>query len=140
MRDRERTVVTLLVLLMLTVWLGFLLHRSTRFAGSLAGGVLGVSGTILMLVPLAAYCLVKRVQAIKRFVTGWAALQVSLTPTDKAIIERKPTDSVEAYDLFLKGRSRYFLYTEEHLHAAAEFLARAIEIDPKFADAYGYLS
>ncbi len=79
MRDREWTLVTLLVLLMLTVWLGFLLHRSPRFAGSLSGGVLGVSGTILMFVPLAAYSVVKRVQIIKRRVTGWMSMRTLLT-------------------------------------------------------------
>ena len=79
MRDREWTIVTLLVLLMLTVWLGFLLHRSPRFAGGLPGGVLGVSGAILMLVPLAAYSIVKRVQIIKRRVTGWMSMRTLLT-------------------------------------------------------------
>ncbi len=79
MRDRDSTVATFLVLLMLTVWLGFLLHRSPRFAGSLFGGVLGVSGTILMLVPLAAYSVVKRVRIIKRRVTGWMSMRTLLT-------------------------------------------------------------
>ena len=78
MRDREGTIVALLVLLMLTVWLGFLLHRSPRFAGSLPGGILGVSGTILMLVPLGAYIIVKRVQIIKRRVTGWISMRTLL--------------------------------------------------------------
>jgi hypothetical protein len=64
---------------MLTVWLGFLLHRSPRFAGSLSGGILGVIGTILMLVPLAAYMIVKRVQIIKRRVTGWISMRTLLT-------------------------------------------------------------
>ncbi len=79
MRDRDRTIVTLLVLLMLTVWLGFLLHRSPRFAGSPWGGVLGVSGAILMIVPLAAYGVVKRVQVIKRRITGWMPMRTLLT-------------------------------------------------------------
>ena len=78
MRDPDFTVVTLVVLLMLTVWLGFLLRRSPRFAGSLSGGVLGVSGTILMLVPLAAYSVVKRVRIIKRRVTGWMPMRTLL--------------------------------------------------------------
>ncbi len=39
-----------------------------------------------------------------------SALRVSLTPTDKALTERKPTDSVEAYDLFL-GDERTFTAT-----------------------------
>jgi hypothetical protein len=64
---------------MLTVWLGFLLHRSPRFAGSLSGGVLGVSGTILMLAPLAAYSVVKRVHIIKRRVTRWMSMRTLLT-------------------------------------------------------------
>ncbi len=78
MRDRERTVVAALVVLMLTVWLGFLLHRSPRFAGSLWGGVLGVSGAILMLVPL-FYVGVKHVPIIKRRVTGWMSMRTLLT-------------------------------------------------------------
>jgi hypothetical protein len=78
MRDREWTLVTLLVLLMLTVWLGFLLHSSPRFAGSLFGGVLGVTGTFLMFVPLVTYMVVKRVQVIKRRVTGWMSMRTLL--------------------------------------------------------------
>jgi adenylate cyclase len=69
-----------------------------------------------------------------------AALQVSLTPTDKVFAERKPTDSFEAYDLFLKGRSNFYHFTPEHLLEAIMCLEEAIEIDPKFGDAYGYLS
>ena len=69
-----------------------------------------------------------------------AALQVSLTPTDKALVERKPTDSVEAYDLFLRGRANFYFYTPEHTREAIKCLEAAIEIDPNFADAYSYLA
>jgi TolB-like protein/Flp pilus assembly protein TadD len=69
-----------------------------------------------------------------------SALQVSLTPTDKALTERKPTDSVEAYDLFLRGRANFHRYTSEHHLEAIQCFEEAIEIDPNFADAYGYLS
>ena len=69
-----------------------------------------------------------------------SSLQVSLTPADKALTERKPTDSVEAYDLFLRGRAYYYRYTPEDLREAIKCLGEAIEIDPNFADAYGYLS
>ena len=65
--ERERTVVTGLLLLLLGLWLGFALHRSPRFPGSLGGGVLGVSAAVLMLVPL-AYALVKRVDRLKEIV------------------------------------------------------------------------
>lgn len=57
--ERERTVATALMLLLLGVWLSFTLHQSPRFAGSAWGGLLGVSAALLMLVPL-AYTMVKR--------------------------------------------------------------------------------
>ncbi|MCZ6862224.1 MAG: winged helix-turn-helix domain-containing tetratricopeptide repeat protein [Alphaproteobacteria bacterium] len=69
-----------------------------------------------------------------------SALRVSLTPTDKALAERRPTDSVEAYDLVLRGRASYHHFTPEQLQEARKCLEKAIEIDPNFADAYGYLS
>lgn len=69
-----------------------------------------------------------------------SALQVSLTPTDKALAERKQTDNVEAYDLFLKGRASYYRYTPEDLLEAKKCFEEAIEHDPNFADAYAYLS
>ncbi len=68
MKERERIVASGLVVLMLILWLGFLVHRSPRFAGSAWGGVLGVSGAVLMLVPL-AYLVVKRIGPLKRVVT-----------------------------------------------------------------------
>ena len=69
-----------------------------------------------------------------------AALKVTLTPTDVARGERKQTDSVEAYDHLLKGRTEYYRYSPENLAKAIEHLNAAIELDPTFADAYSYLS
>jgi hypothetical protein len=65
MKEREKILVSGLVLLLLLLWLGFPLHESERFAGSFWGGVLAVSGSALMLVPL-LYLVVKRVPALKR--------------------------------------------------------------------------
>jgi hypothetical protein len=78
MKERERLVVAGLVVLMVLLWLGFLVHRSPRFAGSAWGGVLGVAGAGLMLVPL-AYLIVKRVGPLKRAVTRRVALRTLLT-------------------------------------------------------------
>src|SRR6516164_8862308 len=64
MKERERLIITGLIGLLLLLWLGFLVHRAPRFAGSLWGGVLGVSGAVLMLMPL-AYSLVKRVKRVQ---------------------------------------------------------------------------
>lgn len=77
MQERERVVLTSLIVLMLVLWLGFLVHRSPRFAGSLAGGVLGVSGALFMTTAL-AYALVKRVDAVKSVVTRKVPLRTLL--------------------------------------------------------------
>jgi hypothetical protein len=77
MKERERLVVSGLVVLLLLLWLGFLVHRDTRFAGSFWGGVLGVSGAVLMLVPL-AYSLVKRVKWVQKRVWRWVSMRTLL--------------------------------------------------------------
>jgi hypothetical protein len=77
MKERGRLVVSGLVVLLLILWLGFFVHRSPRFAGSLWGGMLGVSGATLMLVPL-AYLLVKRVAPLKRWVTDRVSMRTLL--------------------------------------------------------------
>jgi adenylate cyclase len=69
-----------------------------------------------------------------------SALQVNLTPTDMAFTDRKSTENVEAYDLFLKGRANFYSATHEHTLEAIKCLEKALEIDPNFVDAYGYLS
>ena len=77
MKERERIVVGGLVALMLLLWLGFLVHRSPRFAGSAWGGALGVAGAALMLVPF-AYMVVKRVKPLKRVVTRKVSMRTLL--------------------------------------------------------------
>jgi hypothetical protein len=78
MKERERLVITGLIGLLLLLWLGFLVHRSPQFAGSLCGGVLGVSGVLLMLVPL-AYLMVKRIPPLKKVVTQRVSMRTLLT-------------------------------------------------------------
>lgn len=77
MKEKERVIVTGLVVLLLVLWLGFLLHQSPRFSGSPWGGVLGVSGALLMLVPL-AYLVVKRIKPLKTIVTGKVSMRTLL--------------------------------------------------------------
>lgn len=76
-QERERYLVSSLVVLMLVLWLGFLFHRSPRFPGSLWGGVLGVSGALLMLWPL-TYSLIKRLPAVRTATAGWFPLRTAL--------------------------------------------------------------
>jgi non-specific serine/threonine protein kinase len=61
------------------------------------------------------------------------ALRITLTPQEQKTIERKPTENLQAYDFYLRGRS----YTRrENLDIAIEMFEHAIQLDPKFAAAY----
>lgn len=51
---------------------------------------------------------------------------------------RQRTTDPEAYDLCLRGRSEYYLYTPDHLAKALAFFEEATEKDPAFAEAYAY--
>ena len=75
----ERTIIGALLVLQLVLWLGFLVHQAPRFAGSLAGGVLGVSGALLLLVPPLLYSAVKRIERLKQSVTKRVSLGTLLT-------------------------------------------------------------
>ncbi|HBP87066.1 MAG TPA: hypothetical protein DD706_05135 [Nitrospiraceae bacterium] len=77
MKEREALTIGGLVLFFSLLWLGFLVHRSPRFAGSLWGGVFGVSGATLMLVPL-AYLIIKRVKTLKQAVTRFVSMRTLL--------------------------------------------------------------
>lgn len=77
MQERERVVIAGLFVLMLVLGPGFFVHRSPRFAGSFAGGVLGVSAALLMVTPL-AYALAKRVRPLKNAVTRKVSLRTLL--------------------------------------------------------------
>ncbi|HAT7049461.1 hypothetical protein SDC14_00040 [Legionella pneumophila serogroup 1] len=73
-----RMMVLGLVLLMLITWLGFSVHVSPRFAGSFWGGVFGVSGSILMLIPL-FYLFIKRISFLKNWVTQYVSMNTLLS-------------------------------------------------------------
>ncbi|HJU12334.1 MAG TPA: hypothetical protein VJ728_15730 [Candidatus Binataceae bacterium] len=76
---RERIVVGGLLLLLLILWLGFLVHRSPRFPGSLTGGVLAITGALLMLVFPLAYAAAKRIPAVKKVLTRRISIATLLT-------------------------------------------------------------
>jgi len=74
MKERERIVVTGVLTVLLFAWLGFLFHRSPRFAGSGVGSAFGIAGAVLMLVPL-AYTLIKRIPLLNAWITPHVSLQ-----------------------------------------------------------------
>ncbi|HEV7159328.1 MAG TPA: TIR domain-containing protein [Caulobacteraceae bacterium] len=71
------------------------------------------------------------------------ALKLKLLPEEKKAIERRGTDSVEAYNLYLMARS-YFLTGnagDPRKDEAIEHLAkRAVDIDPGYAQAWALLA
>jgi adenylate cyclase len=51
--------------------------------------------------------------------------------------KRKPTESLDAYDYFLRGMDGVHQWTRESNREALSHFYRAIELDPSFASAYG---
>ncbi|MGH6961861.1 MAG: BTAD domain-containing putative transcriptional regulator, partial [Dongiaceae bacterium] len=51
--------------------------------------------------------------------------------------KRKPTESLDAYDYFLRGLACVYRWTREANNEALRHFRRAIELDPEFASAYG---
>ena len=48
---------------------------------------------------------------------------------------RKPTDSLDAYDLYLRAVAEFCRYTEERMRDAVALLRRALALDPSYAPA-----
>jgi len=69
-----------------------------------------------------------------------AALQVSLTPAEKSETQRHLTDSVEAYELFLRARTEFVKFTPESIAESIRLYQQATDVDPNFAAAYANLS
>jgi len=67
-----------------------------------------------------------------------STLQAKVHPEIRMSIERHPTFSTEAYDLYLESKTRRFAGSEDQSKAIL-LLEKAIDIDPKFADAYAEL-
>jgi serine/threonine protein kinase/cytochrome c-type biogenesis protein CcmH/NrfG len=61
------------------------------------------------------------------------ALRITLSPQEEKTIARKPTESTQAYDFYLRGRS----YTRrENMDYALQMFEQAIQLDPNFALAH----
>ena len=73
-----------------------------------------------------------------------ASVVGAIAPTlEKAEIERakrKPTESLDAYDCFLRGMANYYQFftSREATDEALRLFSRAIELDPEFATAYAF--
>jgi adenylate cyclase len=63
-------------------------------------------------------------------------LKVKLLPQEKKSIAQTPTDNLEAYNYYLKGRELLRRGSKSGYKAAREVFAKAVELDPSYARAY----
>ncbi|WP_026187274.1 winged helix-turn-helix domain-containing protein [Ensifer sp. BR816] len=68
-------------------------------------------------------------------VVGAIAPQLERAEIERA--KRKPTDSLDAYDYYLRGMAKLHSGTREAIETALPLFYRATELDPEFAAAYG---
>jgi TolB-like protein/Flp pilus assembly protein TadD len=64
------------------------------------------------------------------------ALRVVLSDEEKRAIEKAPTENVEAYEFYLRGRQYFHQFRRAGIQFARRMFDRAIELDPGFAMAY----
>ncbi len=64
------------------------------------------------------------------------ALRITLSPQEEKAIARKPTESAQAYDYYLRGRQYFHQFRRKGVDFARQMFARAIVIDPRYARAY----
>lgn len=69
-----------------------------------------------------------------------AALNYNLLGETQSKHASRGTSNPEAYDLYMKGRERYFHYTPDGLKDAIDLLKAAIDLDDGFSDAHAYLA
>jgi TolB-like protein len=65
------------------------------------------------------------------------AIAPKIEQAEIARAKRKPTESLDAYDYYLRGRANFHQWTREGNNDALRLFYRAIEVDPDFAPAYG---
>lgn len=73
------------------------------------------------------------------------ALKISLAPQEQTRLAKKPTDNLEAYDLFLRhhdlvNQSAGSIRTVSSVKDRIALLSKAVELDPKFALAWARLA
>jgi non-specific serine/threonine protein kinase len=64
------------------------------------------------------------------------ALRITLSPQEQAAIAAKPTENLQAYDLYLRGKSYARRLTQQDLEFALQMFESAIGLDSRFALAY----
>ena len=68
------------------------------------------------------------------------ALRITLSPQEQEALAAKPTENLQAYDLFLRGRSYARRLVRQDLEFALQLYENAVAQDPSFALAYAAIA
>jgi serine/threonine protein kinase/Tfp pilus assembly protein PilF len=68
------------------------------------------------------------------------ALRVQLSPQEQEALASKPTESLQAYDLYLRGKSFARRLTRQDLEFALQMFENAVGLDPAFALAHAAIA
>ena len=63
-------------------------------------------------------------------------LRIKLLPQEKKSIGQAPTDNIEAYTYYLRGRDFFYRHSKRYYQLARRMFAKAVELDPLYARAY----
>jgi serine/threonine protein kinase/Tfp pilus assembly protein PilF len=68
------------------------------------------------------------------------ALRITLSPQEQAALAAKPTENLQAYDLYLRGKNYARRMTRQDLEFALQMFENAVSLDPNFALAYAAIA
>lgn len=69
-----------------------------------------------------------------------AALRITLSPQEQEALSEKPTENLQAYDLYLRGRNYARQVGRQDLQFALQMYENAVALDPDFALAHAGLA
>jgi TolB-like protein/Tfp pilus assembly protein PilF len=65
-----------------------------------------------------------------------SALEIVLSESERKAIHKVPTDDVQAYEFYLRGRQFFYQFRKKSLLFACEMFGKAIDLDPEYALAH----
>lgn len=68
------------------------------------------------------------------------AFKLSLGPGKEETVDQQPTESIEAYEFYLRGRRHFYQFSDPGWKQAREDFSHAIDLDPDYALAYAGLA
>lgn len=68
------------------------------------------------------------------------ALRITLSPQEEQALAAKPTEDLQAYDLYLRGKSYARRLTRQDMEFALQMFENAVSIDPTFALAHAAIA